>query len=411
MADLKPVTTEELNQGLELGHVTSADGTFTAATSQVQSATKKDTNKDETNKDNVVPPQVSFLQLYRYADSVDVVLVVIGLLGGILQGVTMPLFSLLFGDLLDSFNLEEDSFEKSVRELCLYLCLLGVGAAVFSYSFAGIFQISAVRQCARIRSSYLQSILRQDITWYDLNSTGEFSTRISTDIACIEMGMGEHVGKALQFLSMFLSGFAVGFAKNWSLTLVLLSILPLMAGFGAFFMSVVGELTSGGNDEYSKAGSVAEETFRSFRTVVSFRGEKRAIEAYETLLLEVQKKATKSAFATGSGMGAFHILIMGSYALGLWYGSRQVIEDLQNGCTGSSEEENLDDRVNNCTTGGAVITVFWSVLIGAMAVGQAAPSLTKIAEARGAARKVCVCVRAPEPGTRNPEPGTRNPEP
>jgi ATP-binding cassette subfamily B (MDR/TAP) protein 1 len=401
MADLKPVTTEELAglelAGLELGHVTSADanvdGIFTAATSQVQNETKKkDRKKDETNKDNGIP-QVSFLSLYRYADSVDVVLVVIGILGGIFQGVTMPLFSLLFGDLLDSFNLEEDSFEKSVRELCLYLCLLGVGAAFFSYSFAGIFQISAVRQCARIRSSYLQSILRQDITWYDLNSTGEFSTRISTDIACIEMGMGEHVGKALQFLSMFLSGFAVGFAKNWSLTLVLLSILPLMAGFGAFFMSVVGELTSGGNDEYSKAGSVAEETFRSFRTVVSFRGEKRAVEAYETLLLEVQKKATQSAFATGSGMGAFHILIMGSYALGLWYGSRQVIEDLQHGCTGS--EENLDDRVNNCTTGGAVITVFWSVLIGAMAVGQAAPSLTKIAEARGAARKVCAATPSP----------------
>jgi ATP-binding cassette subfamily B (MDR/TAP) protein 1 len=196
--------------------------------------------------------------------------------------------------------------------------------------------------------------------------------------------MGEHVGKALQFSSMFLVGFCIGFSYNWQLTLVLLSVLPLMAAFGAFFMSVVGDLTSGGNDEYSQAGSVAEEIFRSFRTVVSFRGETRALDKYEALLIEVQKKGTASGFMSGLGMGAFHVLMFGSYGLGLWYGSRQVISDLNKGCDGGG----IDNRVYDCTTGGDVITVFWSVIIGAMAVGQAAPSLTKIAEARGAARKV-----------------------
>ncbi|KAF4020014.1 hypothetical protein G4228_011670 [Cervus hanglu yarkandensis] len=64
-------------------------------------------------------------------------------------------------------------------------------------------------------------------------------------------------------------------------------------------------------------------------------------------------------------MGTAFLLIYASYALAFWYGSTLVI-------------------AKEYTIGNA-ITVFFSILIGAFSIGQAAPCIDAFANARGAA--------------------------
>lgn len=45
----------------------------------------------------------------------------------------------------------------------------------------------------------------------------------------IRQGIGEKLGRFLQFLSTFVAGFTIGFIKGWKLALVMLSVVPLMA--------------------------------------------------------------------------------------------------------------------------------------------------------------------------------------
>lgn len=50
------------------------------------------------------------------------------------------------------------------------------------------------RQAARIRSLYLKSILRQDITFFDTEmTTGEAISRMSSDTVLIQDALGEKV--------------------------------------------------------------------------------------------------------------------------------------------------------------------------------------------------------------------------
>ncbi len=50
------------------------------------------------------------------------------------------------------------------------------------------------RQAARIRGLYLEAILRQDITFFDLEtSTGEVTERMSSDTVLIQDAIGEKV--------------------------------------------------------------------------------------------------------------------------------------------------------------------------------------------------------------------------
>jgi ATP-binding cassette subfamily B (MDR/TAP) protein 1 len=63
-------------------------------------------------------------------------------------------------------------------------------------------------------------------------------------------------------------------------------------------------------------------------------------------------------------MGMVLFIMFCSYALALWYGGRLVLQDAQN------------------YSGGTVLIVFFSVLIGAFGLGQAMPNLSSLVDAR-----------------------------
>uniref|UniRef100_A0A8D1K4H9 Multidrug resistance protein 1 n=1 Tax=Sus scrofa TaxID=9823 RepID=A0A8D1K4H9_PIG len=76
----------------------------------------------------------------------------------------------------------------------------------------------------------------------------------------------------------------------------------------------------------------------------------------------------KKAITANISIGAAFLLIYASYALAFWYGTTLVL--------------------SNEYTIGQVITVFFSVLIGAFSIGQASPSIEAFANARGAAYEI-----------------------
>ena len=61
---------------------------------------------------------------------------------------------------------------------------------------------------------------------------------IFSDIDKIQEGIGPKIGNFFQFFSAFITGFAIGFFYGWKLTLVILSVSPLMAGAAATFGKV-----------------------------------------------------------------------------------------------------------------------------------------------------------------------------
>ena len=102
----------------------------------------------------------------------------------------------------------------------------------------------------RVREKYLQSVLRQDIAFFDTVGAGEVATRIQTDtrkgidfplFLCaqrnladlIQQGTSEKVALVAQFSAAFLTGFVLAFVRSWRLALALSSILPCIGITGA----------------------------------------------------------------------------------------------------------------------------------------------------------------------------------
>jgi ABC-type multidrug transport system fused ATPase/permease subunit len=97
---------------------------------------------------------------------------------------------------------------------------------------------SAERVAKRIRTKYLESILFQEVGWFDKKDTGDLTTRLIADIALIQDGTGDKVGLVFQFGTTFLGGFALAFWRGWKLALVLVAAFPLL-GLTSFLMAKV----------------------------------------------------------------------------------------------------------------------------------------------------------------------------
>uniref|UniRef100_A0A8C7RJF4 ATP-binding cassette, sub-family B (MDR/TAP), member 4 n=1 Tax=Oncorhynchus mykiss TaxID=8022 RepID=A0A8C7RJF4_ONCMY len=361
-----------------------------------------------------LPSYVLFLSLF--ADGWDRLMIVLGTIMAMVNGTVLPLMCIVFGDMTDSFigdsiqtqnNFTSESvpthtpthvlewpsqspdlnpIENLWKELktavhkcspsnltelelhAIYYSIMGAVVLVAAYMQVAFWTLAAGRQVKRLRKLFFHCIMQQEIGWFDVNETGELNTRLTDDIYKINEGIGDKVGMLIQSFTTFVASFIIGFSKGWKLTLVILAVSPVL-GFSAFiFSKVLTSFTSLEQSAYAKAGAVAEEVISSVRTVFAFGGQQKEITRYEKNLEDAKNMGIRKAISANIAMGFTFLMIYLSYALSFWYGSTLIL----------SGEYTI----------GTVLTVFFTVLIGAFAMGQTSPNVQAFASARGAAHKV-----------------------
>ncbi|KAL2510440.1 ABC transporter B family member 4 [Abeliophyllum distichum] len=313
---------------------------------------------------------VPFYKLFFSVDSKDKLLMIVGTIAAIGNGLNPPLMAFLFGELADAFGqTKTQDISPVVSKVSLKLVYVAVGCGAAAFLQMTCWMITGERQAARIRSLYLKTILQQDIAFFDKEiNTGDVIGRMSGDTVLIQDAMGEKVGKFIQLMSTFFGGFLIAFTKGWLLTLVMLSSIPPLVISGGIMSFVVSKMASRGQNAYASAATIVEQAIGSIRTVSSFTGEKQAVAKYDKSLEKAYKSGVHEGLATGLGIGSVMFMMFCSYALAVWYGARMVL--------------------NKSHSGGEVFTVIVAVLTGSMSLGQTSPCMTAFAAGQAAAFKM-----------------------
>ncbi|XP_016047539.1 ATP-dependent translocase ABCB1 isoform X1 [Erinaceus europaeus] len=356
---------------------------------------KKDEKKEKR-------PNVSVFAMFRYSNWLDRLYMVLGTVAAIIHGASLPLTMLIFGKMTDTFaeagrppntafptfptgtypngtfptitypNISREDalkdLEKKMTTYAYYYSGIGAGVLVAAYIQVSFWCLAAGRQIFKIRKQFFHAIMRQEIGWFDMHDVGELNTRLTDDVSKINEGIGDKIGMLFQSLATFFTGFIVGFTCGWKLTLVILAISPVLGASAAAWAKILSSFTDKELLAYAKAGAVAEEVLAAIRTVIAFGGQKKELARYNENLEEAKRIGIKKAITANISMGAAFLLIYASYALAFWYGTTLVL----------SGEYSI----------GEVLTVFFSVLIGAFSIGQASPSIEAFANARGAAFEI-----------------------
>uniref|UniRef100_A0A8C8ZZZ0 P-type phospholipid transporter n=1 Tax=Prolemur simus TaxID=1328070 RepID=A0A8C8ZZZ0_PROSS len=361
----------ETARNARAGNPRRAEGDFELGSSSNQ-------DRKKMKKVNLIGP----LTLFRYSDWQDKLFMSLGTIMAIAHGSGLPLMMIVFGDMTDKFIDTTGNFsipvnfslsllnpgrilEEEMTRYAYYYSGLGAGVLVAAYIQVSFWTLAAGRQIRKIRQKFFHAILRQEIGWFDVNDIAELNTRLTDDISKITEGIGDKVGMFFQAVATFFAGFIVGFIRGWKLTLVIMAISPILGLSAAVWAKILSTFSDKELAAYAKAGAVAEEALGAIKTVIAFGGQNKELERYQKHLENAKEIGIKKAISANISMGIAFLLIYASYALAFWYGSTLVI-------------------AKEYTIGNAM-TVFFSILIGAFSVGQAAPCIDAFANARGAA--------------------------
>lgn len=323
--------------------------------------------------------KVPFTGLFRYADGTDVLLMLLGTVGALANGVSQPVMTVIFGQVINAFgDATIDDVLNRVNQAVLNFVYLGIATAVVSFLQVSCWTMTGERQATRIRSLYLKSVLRQEIAFFDVEmTTGQIVSRMSGDTVLVQDAIGEKVGKFQQLVATFIGGFVIAFVKGWLLSLVMLACIPPVVIAGGIVSKMLAKISTKGQASYSDAGNIVEQTLGAIKTVVSFNGEKQAIALYNKLIHKSYKAAVEEGITNGFGMGSVFCIFFSSYGLAIWYGGKLVL--------------------SKGYSGGDVINILFAIMTGAMSLGNATPCMAAFAEGQSAAYRLFTTIkRKPE---------------
>ncbi|CAK4101791.1 unnamed protein product [Aphanomyces euteiches] len=338
-------------------------------------------DKNDADGKAMSTPLASFTELFQFADSTDKILMAVGSLAAIITGVAQPIQITFFGDLINAFNpsgggpLGAD-FQKSINHVVYQFLVVACIILFCGFLQIACWSIAASRQAKRLRNEYARAILRQEIGWFDVHDPMQLATRVADTTLLVQEGMGRKVGDGVNFLAMGLAAVVIAFYYGWELSLVLFAFTPLLA-ISAFCMTkTITAAVQGGVEAYAEAGGIAEESLSNIKTVHMFNAMEAMADKYMSALMKTQKAGVKKGLAVGIGTGMTFFILLCTYAVGMYYGAVRITNDQlgDKRCTGG-----------NCYDGGRVIIVFTTIVIGAMALGQAGPSIQALTTARSAA--------------------------
>ncbi|XP_033136812.1 ABC transporter B family member 7 [Brassica rapa] len=330
---------------------------------------KRITNGDGGNQ------KVAFYKLFTFADRYDIILMAVGTISAMANGLAQPIMSVLIGKIINVFGFSDhDHMVKEVSKVAVKFLYLAVYACVVSFLQVSCWMVTGERQSARIRGLYLKTILRQDIGFFDTETnTGEVIGRMSGDTILIQESMGEKVGKFIQLISTFFGGITVACIIGRRLTVALIPCIPLIVATGGAMALIMSKMAGRGQLAYAEAENVIEQAVGSIRTVVAFTGEKQATQKYEKKLEIAYKSMVQQGLFSGLGLGIMMVVSYCTYGIAIWYGAWLIME--------------------KGYTGGQVMNVIFAILSGGMSLGQTLPSLNAFAAGQAAAYKMFETIR------------------
>ncbi|XP_038073870.1 ATP-binding cassette sub-family B member 10, mitochondrial-like [Patiria miniata] len=249
------------------------------------------------------------------------------------SGVTM-LVPFALGKVIDViYSGSYDSLGSGVMMTNLtYLCgvlsavfLLGAGA---NFGRVYLMYTSGERVIKRLRESIFNSIMKQEIAFFDKTRTGELVNRLSTDTTVIGNAVTTNISDGLRALAQAIGGVGMMFYTSVKLATIVISIVPPVAVIAVVYGRFLRSISKQVQDALAKSTEVAEEKISSVRTVRAFAQENREKRAYSSSVQHVLDLATKESLLWGAfyaAMGLSSNLII----LAVLYNGGAMMTDAQ----------------------------------------------------------------------------------
>lgn len=209
------------------------------------------------------------------------------------------------------------------------MCLQIAGAALVTGILSGIraylFNSASERVVAAVRSRLFRSLLRQEIGFYDQNTSGSLVSRISADTEALKDAGTTNVSILFRSLVDLIVSLTLMLITSWRLTLLSLAITPVAACIVMVTGRKLMALSKEARQAAADGSSAAADAIGAMRTVKTFAREEDEGRVFDKTVDKTLSLGLRSARA-GSFFTAAAITILGCVVGSVfWYGGRQVL--------------------------------------------------------------------------------------
>ncbi|KAF0973306.1 hypothetical protein FDP41_008513 [Naegleria fowleri] len=295
-------------------------------------------------------------------------LVLLGSIGSLGNGVIPLSFQFVMGDLLNIFQPKNgviptvQSMKDNIAIVATNFAIIAAAAAVASFLSQFFLNWASERMGVALRKAYFNALTSQEMGFFDIKKTGALTVALSEDISKIQEAYSNKLALFLQNFAQFVIGVVLAFVSSWQMSLVMISTSPLLVLGIGILSKLVEFLTKKTNKATEHSAALATEVVGAFRTVKSMGCETKEQERFAQDLKNIHLYGLIKASMQGTTFAAVSIILWGTVALSFWYGGGLVAE--------------------GTITVGDMMKVFGMMLFGVLGLSQAGTVLPDFSKAQ-----------------------------
>lgn len=241
----------------------------------------------------------------------------IGLIFLLLTGATALAFPKLMGLLIDCVG---DRDMDRARNLALLLIVILLFQSFFSFFRLSLFVSFTEHTLAALRLALYGNLIKLPMTFFSQKRVGELNSRISSDITQIQDTLTTTIAEFLRQFILIIGGVILLASESLKLTLLMLSVVPLVAVAAVIFGRFIRKYSRSVQDAVASSQVIVEETLQGISNVKAFANEWYEIARYKGKISEIVAIAVKGGQYRGYFASFIIFCLFGSVVAVVWYG-------------------------------------------------------------------------------------------
>jgi ABC transporter fused permease/ATP-binding protein len=246
----------------------------------------------------------------------------VGLFFLLLTGATALAFPKLMGMLVDCVKNKDIT---QANNIALGLVVILFLQAFFSFFRLSLFVNFTENTLANLRLSLYSNLIKLPMSFFSQKRVGELNSRISSDITQIQDTLTSTIAEFLRQFILIIGGVILLASESFKLTLLMLSVVPLVAIAAVIFGRFIRRYSKKVQDQVAESNVIVEETMQGISIVKAFANEWYEIARYNGKIKSIVKTAIQGGKYRGYFASFIIFCLFGAIVAVVWFGVRLSI--------------------------------------------------------------------------------------
>ncbi|CAL8247681.1 unnamed protein product [Lota lota] len=213
-----------------------------------------------------------------------------------------------------------DAFTQAIT----IMAIMTIGSAVLEFVCDLIYNVTMSCIHTSVQVLVFESVLKQEIAFFDANPTGVIVSRITTDTNNMSEALSEQLSLVMWYTARLIFILYFMFSQSWQISLFTCMGLPILWIIPEFSGTFHQSISKKVQECVAQANQVATETFSNMKTVRCFANEDGEIKRYEKRLDAIYGLNKQEAFAYAASTWANNTSTLALKVFILYYGGTLV---------------------------------------------------------------------------------------